>query len=92
MGNVSDAFEKILVEGLRCRNDRVRIVETQLCTIQSSNRATEPGTVPGEVSWSVTARLKLSAELFCAELSAPYLRSSQVIIVAHVTDAMVPSS
>ena len=91
--DMSDRPEEILIEGLGGGDDSVGVVESQLCSIQSSDGTIESGTVLWEISSAITPCLELRDELLtCVEDRRPYLFSSHSIMSTHDIDESEPSS
>ena len=63
LGDVGDGFEEVLIKSLKRGDDGVCIVKTHLCSIQSSDRTIESGTVFGKICWSFTPGLQLCNQL-----------------------------
>ena len=84
--DMSDRLEEILIEGLGGGDDSVGVVESQLCSIQSSDGTIESGTVLWEISSAITPCLKLRDELFdvCGRQTAiPVLKPLHHVDTRH---------
>ena len=63
LGDVGDGFEEVLIESLGGGDDGVCIVKAHLCSIQSSDRTIEPGTVFWKICWTFAPGLQLCNQL-----------------------------